>query len=306
MGLSTGLVTSGSALGGILFPMMIKVIIETYGWRGSMYILAALNLQTIPLSALLRKAPIQKQWERNNSLSNQKVTEEKSGGKCYNEYVGDPVFTITDSVDREKKHEKHHIVQSSFFRLSRNVCYHLYMINGTVWSAFFAAIILILPDYFVTVGLNRSDTALLMSLQHIFSFLGCIVSGFVSSHPKVNKVALLVFSNFVSGIVTFAYTYPVLQTFSGFVALSIFGGLSSGIYLGLVVVILADVVGNELIGDGMGLLMFASGIGTVAGPPMGGKRIFLSIFSKYKILKYQTGSRHSDFFFVKLSVKNNI
>lgn len=136
MGLSTGLVTSGSALGGILFPMMIKVIIETYGWRGSMYILAALNLQTIPLSALLRKAPIQKQWERNNSLSNQKVTEEKSARKCYNEYVGDPVLTITDSVDREKKHEKHHIVQSSFFRLSRNVCYHLYMINGTVWSAF--------------------------------------------------------------------------------------------------------------------------------------------------------------------------
>lgn len=250
-----------------------------------MYILAALNLQTIPLSALLRKAPIQKQWERNNSLSNQKVTEEKSGGKCYNEYVGDPVFTITDSVDREKKHEKHHIVQSSFFRLSRNVCYHLYMINGTVWSAFFAAIILILPDYFVTVGLNRSDTALLMSLQHIFSFLGCIVSGFVSSHPKVNKVALLVFSNFVSGIVTFAYTYPVLQTFSGFVALSVFGGLSSGIYLGLVVVILADVVGNELIGDGMGLLMFASGIGTVAGPPMGG------------YLVDETGSFESAFFY---------
>lgn len=85
-------------------------------------------------------------------------------------------------------------------------------------------------------------------------------------------MALLVFSNFVSGIVTFAYTYHVLQTFSGFVALSVFGGLSSGIYLGLLVVILADVVGNELIGDGMGLLMFASGIGTVAGPPLGGKK----------------------------------
>lgn len=277
MGLSTGLVTSGSALGGILFPMMIKVIIETYGWRGSMYILAAFNLQTIPLSALLRKAPIQRQWERNkNDLSNRKATEQKFGGKCYDEYVGDPVFTIMDSVDLEKKHEKHHKVQSSFFRLSRNVCFHLYIINGTVWSAFFAAIILILPDYFVTVGLNRSDTAWLMSLQHIFSFLGCIVSGFVSSHPKINKVALLVFSNFVSGIVTFAYTYHVLQTFSGFVALSVFGGLSSGIYLGLLVVILADVVGNELIGDGMGLLMFASGIGTVAGPPLGGKK-YLSI-----------------------------
>lgn len=76
----------------------------------------------------------------------------------------------------------------------------------------------------------------------------------------MNKVVLMVFLNFVSGVVTFAYTYPELQTFSGFVALSVFGGLSSGIHHGLVVVIFSDVVRNELMGDGMGLLMFASGI----------------------------------------------
>lgn len=104
-----------------------------------------------------------------------------------------------------------------------------------------------------------------MSLQHNFFHFSVVY--FVSSHHKINKVVLLVFSNFFSGIAAFTYTYPVLHTFSGFVALSVFGGLRSGTYLGLVDHILADVVGNDLKEDGVGLLMFACDIGTVAGSP---------------------------------------
>lgn len=65
--------------------------------------------------------------------------------------------------------------------------------------------------------------------------------------------------------------------FFGFVVLFVFGGLSLGIYFGLLVVILVDVVGNEFIGDGMGLLMFVFGIGIVVGLFLGGKIIISSL-----------------------------
>lgn len=66
--------------------------------------------------------------------------------------------------------------------------------------------------------------------------------------------------------------------FFGFVVLFVFGGLSLGIYFGLIVVILVDVVGNEFIGDGMGLLMFVFGIGIVVGLFLGGKKYFFISF----------------------------
>lgn len=67
--------------------------------------------------------------------------------------------------------------------------------------------------------------------------------------------------------------------FFGFVVLFVFGGLSLGIYFGLLVVILVDVVGNEFIGDGMGLMMFVFGIGIVVGLFLGGKKnYFISFF----------------------------
>ncbi|XP_062606552.1 monocarboxylate transporter 9-like isoform X2 [Saccostrea cucullata] len=63
-GLVTGIVTSGSSLGGVVFPHLIEFLIEMFGWRGSFYILAAVNLQTVLLSGLMRVSPIQRSWKK--------------------------------------------------------------------------------------------------------------------------------------------------------------------------------------------------------------------------------------------------
>jgi MFS family permease len=47
--LATGIVTSGSGLGGMIFPILVHYLIEYYGWKGSMFILAGLMLQCVVL-----------------------------------------------------------------------------------------------------------------------------------------------------------------------------------------------------------------------------------------------------------------
>lgn len=64
----------------VVFPLMvsstpiyshIRIFRETYEWRRSMHILAGLNLQTVPLAAVLRKSPFPKKWDIwKNILSN--------------------------------------------------------------------------------------------------------------------------------------------------------------------------------------------------------------------------------------------
>lgn len=61
----------------VVFPLMvsstpiyshIRIFRETYEWRRSMHILAGLNLQTVPLAAVLRKSPFPKKWDMEKHL----------------------------------------------------------------------------------------------------------------------------------------------------------------------------------------------------------------------------------------------
>nr|XP_022292383.1 monocarboxylate transporter 14-like [Crassostrea virginica]XP_022292384.1 monocarboxylate transporter 14-like [Crassostrea virginica] len=55
--LATGLATSGSGVGAIIFPLLVNFLVETYGWRGSFYIVCGLSMQNIIFAGLLRPVP---------------------------------------------------------------------------------------------------------------------------------------------------------------------------------------------------------------------------------------------------------
>ena len=55
--LATGIATAGSGMGATIFPIIIYNLIEYYGWRGSLFIMAGLNLHLLIFSALLFPVP---------------------------------------------------------------------------------------------------------------------------------------------------------------------------------------------------------------------------------------------------------
>ena len=54
---ATGVSTSGSGLGAAVFPVLVGFLIDVYSWRGSLILLAGLNLHLFIFSALLRYPP---------------------------------------------------------------------------------------------------------------------------------------------------------------------------------------------------------------------------------------------------------
>lgn len=52
--LSTGVATSGSGLGAAIMPIVVGYLIQEYGWKGSLILVAGLNLHLLVFSALLR------------------------------------------------------------------------------------------------------------------------------------------------------------------------------------------------------------------------------------------------------------
>ena len=67
--LATGIATSGSGLGATIFPIILYHLIEYYGWRGSLWVVAGLNLHLLVFAGLLFPVPetLLKAFEEENS-----------------------------------------------------------------------------------------------------------------------------------------------------------------------------------------------------------------------------------------------
>nr|XP_011452366.3 monocarboxylate transporter 9 [Crassostrea gigas] len=300
-GLVTGVVTSGSSLGGVVFPFIIKNLIEMYGWRGSMFIIAAVNLQLFILAGLLRESPIQREWKRtktrtvNAELSESTTTiftvhdvSENSNG-CHGSTIanGRSSQETRKMVKTPLKKQKSTLV---LLQLLSNGPYVLFTINNVLWNIGSSSLVLLSPDYFTKIGLSLTQAATLLSISQGTTVCGSIVGALLMNHHSINRCMLYLSTNFVAGLCIIALTLPVLHTMLALTLVNSLLGLAFGISLGLIVVMVSDFVGSRLIGDGMGYLMLACGVGCFIGPPVGG------------YLKQQTDSYESAFYFAGLSV----
>ncbi|KAL3854965.1 hypothetical protein ACJMK2_014200 [Sinanodonta woodiana] len=73
LSLATGIVKSGEGVGSTVFPYIIYMLIETYGWKGSFFIIASLNLQNFMFAALLRPSAKRIESETNQETYLHKV-----------------------------------------------------------------------------------------------------------------------------------------------------------------------------------------------------------------------------------------
>ncbi|XP_061181937.1 monocarboxylate transporter 13-like [Saccostrea echinata] len=282
-GLVTGIVSSGSSLGGIVFPYLIEFLIGKFGWRGSFFILASLNLQTVVFSCLMRESPMQKAWVKsrtkyiNNNLTNSTQTiytiHDDDGKKLKNNgTIFENFATRQTAADQTRIVEqiKHTVKKSRTMKLLTNLPFVLLTINNFIWNIGSSVQLLLGPDYYTKVGVDLRQAASLLSIQQGTMVVGCVVGGILGNLRSFNRKGLFLFTNFLSGFCVLTYTFPVLHTMSGLAIINSVFGLGTGIGIGLIVILVSDFVGSQLIGDGMGYMMLASGIGNFIGPPLGG------------------------------------
>jgi len=284
--LATGIATSGSGLGSTVFPIIMYLIIQKYGWQGSFFIVAGLNLHLFVFAALLRPVPkdleshIDKQERLQTSSQGMtqngtELTEFNDESAPNNQIIIEAETYPMIKTEDDKNPEKVTCVQgmAQHFRSVLQTDYIIYWFSNVCWNAGISIVLLFFPEYALSLGLDKEYASLVLTMVGAGSCIGCVLGGVLGSVKYLNRIWVYIVGNIGTGLFTLAMTWKPFHTFTGLMIVSFCLGLMFGIILGLLIVVTSDLLGLEALGTGFGYLMLANGIGIFGGPPLAGKTI---------------------------------
>ncbi|OAD55560.1 Monocarboxylate transporter 5 [Eufriesea mexicana] len=172
-----------------------------------------------------------------------------------------------------------------FFDLSvlRDPIYLVILISNSTSAISNTNFMILLPSYAISQGFDKNSSALLLSVVSALDLVGRISGASLSDIDFVPK-----YYYFVGGLGTSGIALALLPMATSYTMLSFFCalfGLSSGMYIGITTVILADMLGTEKLSSSYGISLFVNGVLQLIGPPICGvvfetvgtyKPIFLS------------------------------
>lgn len=188
--------------------------------------------------------------------------------------------TSKTSLSKVEKKSRHH-----FFDLSvlRDPIYLVILISNSTSAISNTNFMILLPSYAISQGFDKNSSALLLSVVSALDLVGRISGASLSDIDFVPK-----YYYFVGGLGTSGIALALLPMATSYAMLSFFCalfGLSSGMYIGITTVILADMLGTEKLSSSYGISLFVNGVLQLVGPPICGvvfeavgsyKPIFLS------------------------------
>jgi len=172
------------------------------------------------------------------------------------------IKTSTKNLDKSEK--------TPFFDLSvlRDPIYLVILISNTTSAISNTNFMILLPSYAITEGFDKSSSALLLSIVSALDLVGRISGASLSDIDFVPK-----YYYFVGGLGTSGIALALLPMATSYAMLSFFCGLfglSSGMYIGITTVILADMLGTEKLSSSYGISLFVNGVLQLIGPPICG------------------------------------
>ena len=305
--LVTGIVTSGSGLGGMIFPILVHYLIEYYGWKGSMFILAGLMLQCVVLGALLFpleekiiKEESRKELRHQDKFETGKANCNNGKPNCNNGKIEngrddsdsmnighacvsetDKILERTDEVKSktEAKSEKNlKIDEEQPLKHCYVLCdfsFFIFFLNNILWNMGIVICWVLGPEYYVNMGLTKGNAATILTVSGIGCFIGSIIGGGLGNIKRLNRLGMYIVWNVLVGVLTLLLPVKIFQTVYILCSIMFLSGLAFGGILGLLVIFTVDLLGEKALGDAFGYLMLSNGVGAMLGPPLGGKLNFV-------------------------------
>ncbi|XP_076457556.1 monocarboxylate transporter 5-like [Babylonia areolata] len=120
----------------------------------------------------------------------------------------------------------------------------------------------------VSLGIDKSRAAFLISIIGITNTLGRVVTGWLADLRRINSLVITYISMCVCGLATalfpFCTSYPMLC------AVAALFGLSVAAFISLSSILICDLLGLEKLTNGFGLMSLFRGLAAMAGPPLAG------------------------------------
>ena len=220
--LANGVATSGISAGIFIWPVVCRLLIDTYGWRGAMVILAALQLQIAVYAALIRPIytkPLQQQVPENSNRQQEVMVEDDGSQRDDETNVVNRRFCGAFSLfSRCCVSLWEPVIKHPEFGL---LCFGIALVMSG-----FLTFIIVTPLRAHKMGISKSLGSLLVSIMAIVSGVMRIIIGYIGDKPWANRFFMIGFASVLSGIVmmsSFGFT-----SFVHMACYSVFVGFPSG------------------------------------------------------------------------------
>ncbi|MDP2743656.1 MAG: MFS transporter [Dehalococcoidia bacterium] len=244
LGIATGIATSGFALGGLLVPL-VTTLIDTYGWRTSMFSLGlGVWLIGLPLSLLIRNTPEQHGYLPDGDESKSSAIDERHPPTHKPE---------VDIVARQA------LKSSAFWHIAPAFMCQIMVIN--------AVVVHVMP-YLSTVGISRASSSLVASAIPVASILGRLSSGWFADRLDKKRAAATGFVLTGLGLLLFSFVSPGrLWVILPFLLLF---GIGWGASVTMRIALLREHFGRKIFGTVHGFTLGVTMVGNITGPALAG------------------------------------
>jgi len=244
LGLATAIAGSGFALGGLLVPLVVKLI-DVFDWRTTLFGLGLTTLVFgLPFSLLFRHKPEQYGYLPDGEKSAIIVPDQV------------PVPVETREVDIETRQA---LRSRTFWHIGLAMMFHFVAV-GTL-------MVHVMP-YLSSVGVLRSTASMVTMAVPLLSIPGRLCSGWLADRFNKKRVAAIFFTFTVLGLLCLSYISS--ETTWILVPFFILFGLGWGSNNTLRTSMLREYFGRSRFGSIFGFMMGLSALGGIAGPLFAG------------------------------------
>ncbi len=181
VGLANGIMSCGFALGGLLVPVVVRLI-DIFGWRTAIFILGVgMWVVGLPLSLLVRHKPEQYGYLPDGEQSNSIIPYEGLG----------PAQTYEVDIGVKQA-------------LKSRAFWHIGLVMTFVFLAISAVTVHVMP-YLSSVGIARSTSSVVATATPLISIVGRLASGWLSDRFNKTRVATGFFAIMGLGLLFFSY-----------------------------------------------------------------------------------------------------
>lgn len=253
-GLAIGIVASGYGAGTLIFMPMLQAVINQHGWRFSFMFLAIVVVVLIPIILIFQK-----------THPGQTGLFSESGGRDIHPTDSSPNAAGQTRVTETRRTATRHVLK----RLARNRRFWFAYAQHILGPLSTSPIIAHQAAFFVDKGFDRMTTALVVGIYGLGTFLGMLLSGYLSDRLSREVSYTIGTVSLIGGCVIL-----LLVEAGSSVLLPVFFGLSFGLGFGtrpsMDAATAADLFAGRHFGLIFGLLSTGLGVGSLFGPVLSG------------------------------------
>ncbi|XP_056647134.1 monocarboxylate transporter 13 [Diorhabda sublineata] len=152
--------------------------------------------------------------------------------------------------------------------LLKDPIYLIILISNATNAISYTNFIILLPSYAKSLGFDKDQGAMLLSIVSAFDLVGRIGGSALSDLTSFPKCYY-----FVGGLLLSGISLSLLPLFINYWIIAAFSaifGLASGTYVGITAIVMADMLGSERLQSTYGMGLFVNGILQLIGPPLCG------------------------------------